>query len=363
MLADVANTRNRRAAVAGGVLLAHVLLVSLAMLRFDLSQDDIAEPETVLMMIDLASGQLQDQSAGDPQLDQLVQLQELAPAIQDVSIELPEIEIPEVPVVTETAAPAAAAVTADANTGAGGDAAISAGPATGGSGLVLLQRVQPVYPATSVRRNEQGITHVRLHITASGRVDEVKVERSSGSKRLDNAAIEAFRKWRFAPLAGSPPEGKWLMTEQRFVLFRLTYSRLAAGAAEDIQAEHQKPVQGEQQRATAESREALMRFIAQVRDGTLADTGTAAPGGNASLRAALDAWGAVKSVRSSGTVGGGQWVQVRVAPGSSGGGRNTVEVTWSIFELEHEKAVSQWLVASDHNGEVWSAQAAQTVWR
>jgi hypothetical protein len=106
-----------------------------------------------------------------------------------------------------------------------------------------------------------------------------------------------------------------------------------------------------------------MRFIAQVRDGTLADAGTAAPGGSATLRAALDAWGAVKSLRSSGTVGGGQWLQEEVAPGSSGGGRRTVEVTWSMFELEHEKAVSQWLVASGRNGEVWSAQAAQTVWK
>jgi len=293
----------------------------------------------------------------------MVLLQELAPPIRDVSIELPEIEIPEVPVVTETASPATAAVTADATTGAGGDAALSAGPATGGSGLVLLQRVQPVYPATSVRRNEQGITSARLHITASGRVDEVKVERSSGSKRLDNAAIEAFRKWRFAPLAGSPPDGKWLKTEQRFVLFQFTYSRLVAGAANDIHAEHQKPVQGEQQRASADSRQALMRFIAQVQDGTLADTGTAAPGGNVTLRAALEAWGAVKSLRSSGTVAGGQWVQEKVGPGSTEGGRNTVEVVWSMFELEHEKAVSQWLVASDRNGEVWSAQAAQTVWR
>ncbi len=363
MIADGANNRKRRVAVAGGVVLAHVLLVSLAMLRFDLSKDDTAEPETLLMMIDLASGQLQDQSAGDPELNQMVLLQELAPPIQDVSIELPEIEIPEVPEVTETASPATAAVTADATTGAGGDAALSAGPATGGSGLVLLQRVQPVYPATSVRRNEQGITSVRLHITASGRVDEVKVERSSGSKRLDNAAIEAFRKWRFAPLAGSPPEGKWLLTEQRFVLFQFTYSRLASGAAEGIQAAHQKPVQGEQKRATAESREALMRFIAQVRNGTLADAGTAARGGNATLRAALDAWGAIKSLRSSGMVGGGEWVQENVAPGSSRGGRETVEVTWSMFELEHEKGVSQWLVASDRDGEVWSAQAAQTVWK
>jgi hypothetical protein len=40
-----------------------------------------------------------------------------------------------------------------------------------------------------------------------------------------------------------------------------------------------------------------------------------------------------------------------------------VEVSWSMFELEHENAVSQWLVATDRNGEVWSAQATQTVWR
>jgi protein TonB len=38
-----------------------------------------------------------------------------------------------------------------------------------------------------------------VEISAGGRPDSVKIEKSSGYERLDRAAVEAVRRWRFKP--------------------------------------------------------------------------------------------------------------------------------------------------------------------
>jgi protein TonB len=40
---------------------------------------------------------------------------------------------------------------------------------------------------------------LKMHITEQGRVEEVQVERSAGHQELDQAAMEAVRRWRFEP--------------------------------------------------------------------------------------------------------------------------------------------------------------------
>jgi TonB family protein len=57
----------------------------------------------------------------------------------------------------------------------------------------------PVYPAESVRKGEAGTTALTMCVTADGRLVDIKLARSSGFARLDEATIEWERGARFNP--------------------------------------------------------------------------------------------------------------------------------------------------------------------
>ena len=77
----------------------------------------------------------------------------------------------------------------------------------------------PIYPADALSRGETGRVVLRVHVDTTGRVTDVSIDRSSGSVSLDTAAIEAIRRWRFAPATG---EGQPIDCEVRIpVRFRL----------------------------------------------------------------------------------------------------------------------------------------------
>jgi protein TonB len=62
-----------------------------------------------------------------------------------------------------------------------------------------LDNPAPAYPATSKRLGEDGTVVLRVRVTPEGRPDTVTVERSSGFARLDRAALDAVRQWKFVP--------------------------------------------------------------------------------------------------------------------------------------------------------------------
>lgn len=57
----------------------------------------------------------------------------------------------------------------------------------------------PVYPAASLRLGESGRVLVRVEIDKNGRVLQLQLARSSGSRRLDDAALASVRAARFEP--------------------------------------------------------------------------------------------------------------------------------------------------------------------
>ena len=68
----------------------------------------------------------------------------------------------------------------------------------------------PDYPQISRRLGEQGAVVLRVMITPDGRAGEVQLLKGSGYARLDRAAIEAVRDWRFVPaLKGGRPIAAW----------------------------------------------------------------------------------------------------------------------------------------------------------
>ncbi|HUQ70252.1 MAG TPA: TonB family protein [Planctomycetaceae bacterium] len=63
----------------------------------------------------------------------------------------------------------------------------------------LPLNAQPVYPEALRRRQIGGQVLLRVAIGPDGRVENVRVEKSSGHRELDQSAETAVRTWRFAP--------------------------------------------------------------------------------------------------------------------------------------------------------------------
>lgn len=85
---------------------------------------------------------------------------------------------------------------------------------------------QPEYPATSVRLGEEGAVILKFMVQPNGRVDPetISVVESSGSERLDKAAIaEARKAWKFIP---GTKDGKPVAVWHQFrVVFELKKAR------------------------------------------------------------------------------------------------------------------------------------------
>jgi len=59
--------------------------------------------------------------------------------------------------------------------------------------------VAPKYPVESRRKREQGIVVLSVTLDIDGRVAELELAKSSGFERLDRAALDAVRRWRWSP--------------------------------------------------------------------------------------------------------------------------------------------------------------------
>jgi periplasmic protein TonB len=97
----------------------------------------------------------------------------------------------------------------------------SPGPAMSESkSLEVTRRVDPIYPPASRRMNEEGAVRLRVLIDERGRPQEVKVAKSSGFPRLDEAAVTAVKRWVFAPaMQGGAAVSTWTQVS---VVFQLT---------------------------------------------------------------------------------------------------------------------------------------------
>ncbi|MDP2248649.1 MAG: energy transducer TonB [Nitrosomonadales bacterium] len=66
-------------------------------------------------------------------------------------------------------------------------------------GAAYLHNPPPDYPPLSRRVGEEGRVMLRVLVTKDGSAEHVEIEAGSGSSRLDKAALEAVKKWRFIP--------------------------------------------------------------------------------------------------------------------------------------------------------------------
>jgi protein TonB len=82
-----------------------------------------------------------------------------------------------------------------------------------------LSNPPPDYPRVSRRMGEEGKVALRVHITVDGHADEVVLYQGSGFERLDRAAMEAVRRWRFVPARrGRDNVPGWVLVPIQFSL-------------------------------------------------------------------------------------------------------------------------------------------------
>lgn len=136
-----------------------------------------------------------------PEIEEMVPLDEPMPELQFEEVPAPP---------TDVVMPAS-------------ESAIAATPSEAGATVQQLQttnRVEPVYPATSRRLGEEGTVRLRVLVDERGRPKDVDVLNSSGFDRLDRAAIDAVKRWRFrAATDGTRAISTWT---QVAITFKLT---------------------------------------------------------------------------------------------------------------------------------------------
>ncbi|MDO9365836.1 MAG: energy transducer TonB [Methylotenera sp.] len=66
-------------------------------------------------------------------------------------------------------------------------------------GVAYLNNPKPQYPPMSRRIGEEGRVLFKVLVNANGDPETVEIASSSGSERLDNAALTAVKQWRFVP--------------------------------------------------------------------------------------------------------------------------------------------------------------------
>ena len=70
---------------------------------------------------------------------------------------------------------------------------------------------KPKYPDTARRDGKEGRVLLRVLVNEEGRTASVEVNRSSGAEALDQAAVEAIKRWRFSPAQyGEKPVESWV---------------------------------------------------------------------------------------------------------------------------------------------------------
>lgn len=177
-----------------GVLALHALLFYVVSSGLLARVAQVALPDTVMITFVTPP----PPSAAPPAAPKVLSLAPPPPAVvvPPVQVQVAAVEAaitPTVPAPQAERAPAAAVAAPAA------PAAPVSGPRTLTSGVEYIQAPQPVYPNQSRRLGEQGKVVLRVLVNEKGTADQVLVQTSSGSARLDEAGRQAALRALFKP--------------------------------------------------------------------------------------------------------------------------------------------------------------------
>lgn len=82
-----------------------------------------------------------------------------------------------------------------------------------------LRNPAPAYPAQARRLGEEGKVVLRVLVSPQGTAEAVELKSASGSPRLDDAALNTVKNWRFSPARrGETPMQSWVLVP---IVFKL----------------------------------------------------------------------------------------------------------------------------------------------
>lgn len=175
------------------ILLIHAVAITAIM---QLRQHIIARKEASLTVVNLAPPPPPPASKEPP-----------PPSQPEIVAPPPLVRVPQPPIqqVVTTPVPSplpTPLIAAPTPIAASAPAAVSAPPSTVQSSDLstrMLSGKPPRYPIESRRKREQGTVLLSLTLGLDGKVSVITIAKSSGFARLDSAARDAVRNWRWAP--------------------------------------------------------------------------------------------------------------------------------------------------------------------
>ncbi len=85
--------------------------------------------------------------------------------------------------------------------------------------VAYLNNPRPEYPRIARRLGEHGRVTLHVFVSPAGLAEKIEIGTSSGYPRLDQAAREAVRSWKFVPARqGEQAVGAWVLVPISFVL-------------------------------------------------------------------------------------------------------------------------------------------------
>ena len=168
----------------------------------------LAPPEPVVQPKPVPKPQPKPQPKPKPQpLPKAVASPDPAPATAPTGTLDPEPTAPATPTPVPTAAQAST------------DTAAPAAIVMPSSSAAYLNNPRPSYPSISRRMGEQGKVMLRVFVNAQGQPEQIQIQQSSGFDRLDKAAVDAVRRWKFTPGSrNGVAEAMWNIVPINFVL-------------------------------------------------------------------------------------------------------------------------------------------------
>ena len=123
------------------------------------------------------------------------------------------------PIAAATAAPAPRVAHSPVTAPAASEASSAAPVIAPSFDATYLRNPPPQYPLLARRKGEQGTVMLRVLVRRNGEPGSVSLEQTSGSERLDAAALDTVRRWRFVPARqnGQPVDAPVLVP----IVFRL----------------------------------------------------------------------------------------------------------------------------------------------
>jgi TonB family protein len=218
----------------------------------------------------------------------------------------------------------------------------------------MILWLSPFYKLGWGRTEMEGAVRLAFAISSTGGVDEVEVQRSSGSAKLDAAAVQAAKIWRFAPAVsqGRPIESK-ATVELTFNFFEY---RVSAIDEETISKARRR---GAVRLGPLDGDARIRTLVKQIRSGTTDElTAPAYVDGRPSWPAAMRDWGPVSSVQYLGPIGTPEWRRYAIKSKARVVRRaEAVDIRWEQYRVVHGGDEALWEVGIDRTGAVWALKA------